>query len=154
MRPRDKGRFWSNVKVEGPNTSNCWLWTGYRNTGSYGVFWLDGKTRSAHRVAYEEMIGPIPDGLVLDHRCRNPGCVNPFHLEPVTPKVNVRRGLGPGLMSERLKARYRATTHCKYGHEFTPENTYVSPGGRRECRPCNRRRSRERYARKVSARRG
>ncbi len=79
----------------------------------------------AHRVAYELAIGPVPDGLVVDHLCFNRACVRPGHLEPVTQQENVMR----------------ARTHCRKGHEFTPENTYVRPGGtggiQRICRTCN-----------------
>jgi hypothetical protein len=81
----------------------------------------------AHRVAYELVIGQIPAGLELDHLCRNVVCVNPAHLEPVTRAENMRR-------------RSAAQTHCKHGHEFTPENTYYYwHGGRhRACRACGR----------------
>jgi hypothetical protein len=98
--------------------------------------------KSAHRVAYEDRIGPIPKGLVLDHLCRDPLCVNPFHLEPVTLKVNNRRGLGPIIASRLQTARNRARTHCKHGHPFTPENTYRERDGRR-CRRCAARRRSE-----------
>ena len=108
-------------------TETCWLWTGYRNRMGYGQF---GRNEPAHRVAYELLVGPIPDGLVLDHLCRNPPCVNPDHLEPVTNVENLQRGVGPSAQNAR-KAR------CKNGHEFTSENTYIRPdGGGRQCRRC------------------
>lgn len=86
---------------------------------------------------YEAFVGPIPDGLQIDHLCRVRHCVNPAHLEPVTIAENVRRGAA-------------AQTHCKYGHEYTPENTVIHHGGR-ECRTCNRIRSRRRYYEKREA---
>jgi len=84
----------------------------------------------AHRYVYEQEVGPIPDGLTLDHLCRNRACVNPDHLEPVTMRVNTLRG-------ETITARNAAKTRCDKGHEFTPENTMRKPDGRR-CRVCQR----------------
>nr|WP_157095381.1 HNH endonuclease [Hoyosella altamirensis] len=83
----------------------------------------------AHRWAYIQLISDIPDGLQLDHLCRVRACVNPWHLEPVTPYVNWERGNSP------VRAN-RDKTHCKQGHEFIPENTYVNPAGSRICREC------------------
>lgn len=82
-------RFWEKVD----KTGSCWIWTAQlnRHRGGYGMFW-DEKPVWAHRWAYEALVGPIPDGLVLDHLCRTPACVNPTHLEPVTIEENVRRG--------------------------------------------------------------
>jgi hypothetical protein len=140
MLPQDRDRFWSRVSITGPDPSICWLWTGTKHV--YGLFRVNGRMKAAHRLAYEEIIGPIPAGLVLDHLCRNPICVNPLHLEPVTHQVSNRRGLSPKLASERMKARHRARTHCKHGHPFTPENTRLGRNGRK-CRKCVARRSRE-----------
>lgn len=111
---------------------DCWLWTGSLGSG-YGRIFVDGKTEPAHRITYEHFVGPVPDGLELDHLCRNTRCVNPSHLEPVTHAENIRRGdLALGIRS--------AATHCVNGHEFTPENT--APRKRngsvhRRCRKCN-----------------
>ena len=149
MLPRDKSRFWSRVIIAAPGRSACWLWMGNKRA-DYGRFRVHGKMRSAHRVAYEDVIRPIPDGLVIDHLCRNPSCVNPFHLEPVTQQVNNRRGLGPKVASQLMTAHNRARTHCKHGHPFTPENTYLGSDGRR-CRRCFARRMREWRARKRNA---
>jgi hypothetical protein len=118
-------RFWNFVE----KTDSCWLWVGgIQPKELYGNFWLDGTTVRAHRYAYELLVGPIPEGLTLDHLCRVRHCVNPAHLEPVTQAENNRRA--------------SARTHCKWGHEFTPENTYIHPKrGTRICKACAKRRS-------------
>lgn len=120
-------RFWAKVE----KTETCWLWTASMGRGNYGRFY-DEELRpvSAHRWAYEQLVGPIPDGLTLDHLCRVRHCVNPDHLEPVTQRENV----------ERIPPK----THCPHGHAFTAANTYVrkpkAPGHRpaRQCRECAR----------------
>lgn len=104
------------------SSHDCWPWAGYRNGAGYGVFGYSG--RLAHRVVYEHLVESVPEGLELDHLCRNRACVNPWHLEPVTHAVNVKRG---------SKAQQ---THCIHGHEFTPENTTVKANGCRSCRQC------------------
>jgi hypothetical protein len=134
MTLKNAARFWS--KVEGADSPDeCWVWMANAPHG-YGQFWLDGGQRYAHRLAYEYVIGPIPEGMELDHRCRNKLCVNPAHLDAVTHGENMWRGV-------RAKA-----THCKHGHEYTPENTYMGPrkNGQtfRVCRTCIRERQRAR----------
>lgn len=124
----------------------CWIFTGYRSPLGYGyVNVRDGSTggrpRLAHRVVYEALVGPIPEGLTLDHLCRRPSCVNPAHLEPVTHAENVRRGSATG--------RSHARKVCKNGHEMTPENTRL--GTRkgwqvRRCRACAREQARVKRA--------
>lgn len=134
-------RFIEKVDQEGPvpeyapELGPCWLWTGALSRRGYGIFmFFKGKTNQAHIWSYQHFIGPIPDGLHLDHLCRVRRCVNPKHLDPVTNAENHRRA------SE-------AVTHCKYGHEYTPENTYRRPGrSSRECRVCIK----ERPARRAS----
>lgn len=117
-------RFVEKTRLDG----DCIIWTAYRNEHGYGKFRWNGKSQRAHRVAYEAEVGPIPDGLVLDHLCRTPSCVNPQHLEPVTVQENFRRGL-------RIHA---LKTHCPRGHEYTEANTYRGRGSaKRECRACN-----------------
>lgn len=140
--PRD--RFWAKVDIYF-GLNGCWLWTGYVNLAGYGRF--DG--RLAHRFAYEDMIGPVPDGLDIDHLCRVRNCVNPAHLEPVTRAENLRRGIKPRRDRDPLIARRnREKTHCPRGHEYTPENTYRLPSrpSARYCRACHRERTIERRA--------
>jgi hypothetical protein len=125
-RPSAEERFWSRVSQVG----ECWEWTGPRDAAGYGKFSASRhRTVRAHRFAYEDMVGVIPEGLVIDHLCRNRSCVNPGHLEPVTDRVNVLRSHG-------FPATYAARTHCNNGHEFTPENTRFRVDGGRRCRAC------------------
>ena len=127
-------RFWPKVK-KGANVEDCWEWTAWVNVGGYGCFTdTDNKAVMAHRYSYELRSGPIPDGLVLDHLCRNRRCVNPAHLEPVTQRENQRRGVGTSMN----------VTHCSNGHELTPENTMFlnkikngKPIRGRRCKKCN-----------------
>lgn len=123
-------RFWPRID----KTSTCWLWTGAKQSAGYGHLYVEGRTHLAHRLAYETLVGPVPDGLVLDHLCRVHHCVNPAHLEPVTLAENFRRGVG----LERAAAAKLAKTHCKHGHEYTPENTRLNWKGARVCRECAR----------------
>lgn len=113
----------------------CWQWHGAISASGYGTFQPQKVTVGAHRFVYELHNGTVPAGLHLDHLCRNRACVNPGHLEPVSCKENVLRGEG-------LAAANARKTHCKRGHEFTTENTYVKPGGRRVCKECRRIRER------------
>ena len=124
-------RFWDKVSPE-PNTG-CWFWTAFTNKFGYGRFTF-GKTNydGAHRWAYRALVGPIPEGLQLDHLCRQPSCVNPAHLEPVTPGENTRRGLAG-------KAQL-ARTACPRGHNYSGLNLRRR-GGKRFCRLCDKIRS-------------
>lgn len=120
------GRFWSKVEV----TDGCWLWTGCQVQNGYGQFRFDGRTGLAHRWAYEHFVGPIPDGLDLDHLCRVRHCVNPAHLEPVTRAENLHRGKGNGFQLNAAK------THCAQGHPFSGHNLIIGKNGQRLCRAC------------------
>lgn len=117
--------------------NGCWVWQLHcMPTEGYGLIAVDGRPRLAHRVSYETFVGPIPDGLQLDHLCRNRPCVNPDHLEPVTCQENIRRS---PIHISRVRA---SKTHCPQNHEYTDENTYVDRRGRRSCRTCTRIRNR------------
>ncbi len=138
-------RFWSKVDASG----SCWIWTGGQNGRGYGKFGIAKKNWRAHRLSYAAMIGDIPDGLSLDHLCRNRACVNPLHLEPVSVGENNRRGLGPTLAGARHAARMALRTHCPQGHPYSGANLYSYPTGRM-CRACGLARSQERKARKAT----
>jgi hypothetical protein len=129
--------------------SGCWAWNGTVAYDGYGRLpsGRRGVTFPAHRVAYEYAKGPIPDGMQIDHLCRVKCCINPDHLEAVTPSINVLRGLVPTTASkhmkslqDRLKAELRSdpAPHCKRGHPFDDENTYVDKNGFWHCRECKR----------------
>jgi len=134
--PRLPDCFWSKVIPE-PN-SGCWLWTGGGNGKGYGI--VHGRSsRVAHRFSYEMLVGPVPEGLQLDHLCRQRCCVNPAHLEPVTSRENTLRGVGPSAKAARVTA-------CPFGHPYDAENVITSDGDRR-CRTCRRAASRLRKRR-------
>lgn len=125
MKISTEERFWS--KVQSTLSGECWLWAASVDRDGYGKFGQPtGGWVRAHRWAYEHLVGPIPDGLVIDHLCRVRSCVNPSHMEPVTPRENTERGLR------------HDPNQCKYGHEYTPDNVYRRPDGWRECRICKR----------------
>ena len=143
MRPAREDLFWAKVDRAGPvpdyqpDLGPCWLWTAGRDRMGYGRFGTPHAPHwsLAYRIAYEWLVGPIPEGLVIDHLCRVPACVNPAHLEPVTFRENLMRGLRKGPP---------AKDYCPYGHRKDEANTYVYRG-HRSCRTCVRLRSRTNY---------
>lgn len=125
-------RFWSKVAA-GPN--GCIVWTAYVDRKGYGKFGHRGVAMYAHRFAYEQMVGPIPTGLQIDHLCRNRACVNHLHLEAVTQQENLRRGLGASALNAKKE-------RCPSGHD------YVQRARSRGCNECRR----ERYAERKGVR--
>lgn len=119
--------------------TRCWRWLGSKTPGGYGRVTFEKKFRSAHRFSYETFVGPIPPGLQIDHLCEQPECVNPDHLEPVTPLQN----------SYRAAAHNGRKTACPQGHRYTLDNMTLS-SGRRYCRACRLERVRE-FRRRVRA---
>ncbi len=118
-------RFWAKVD----KSDDCWLWTAGKSANGYGKFKAGPKQVSAHRYAYEQCIGPIPSGLQIDHLCRVRHCVNPVHLEPVTCRENIHRGIS-------FSAQNAVKTHCPRGHEYTEDNIYRGTKGDRRCKTC------------------
>src|SRR6266702_1856340 len=113
----------------------CWIATRKPNKAGYVYVVVDGKSLRAHRYVWEQMRGPIPEGMELDHLCRENRRVNPQHVEPVTHGENCRRGT--------RGRNQRSKNHCPYGHEYTDANTYRDSKGR-QCRACRTRRDIER----------
>jgi hypothetical protein len=129
--------------------ARCWNWPGQIIDG-YGMVETSLDERGsrrwrAHCAAWLVLVGPVADGLQIDHLCRNRACVNPAHMEPVTPRVNTLRSMAPSAINARR-------THCKQGHEFTRENTRIVPtahGVGRTCRECERIHARQKYVRQT-----
>lgn len=127
----DAAYIFAHVRID---SAGCWRWTGRINqqTG-YAQFSYKGRTTYGHRLSHETFIGPIPEGLTIDHLCRVHDCANPRHLEAVTVDVNIKRS------PVQVTTLNAAKTHCYKGHEFTPENTMrVGRGRGRRCRECSR----------------
>lgn len=114
-------RFYSKVVA----LENCWQWVAATDRNGYGQFWHNGQMRKAHRVNWELMVGEIPNGLELDHTCRNRRCVNPSHLEPVTHQINIQRAQS-------------VREECPQGHSYHGDNLRINKRGHRVCRECHR----------------
>lgn len=126
-------RIWRKVRQEG----RCWIWTG-DNNGTYGNINLDGRLQYVHRAMYEIDNGPIPEGMVIAHRCDTPLCVKPSHLFLTTQLGNVHD------MIEKGRARFtQPRPTCAKGHAYTEANTFYRRGGRRSCRECHNARNRK-----------
>lgn len=117
------------------NTDECWLFAGNKDQAGYGSIWRNNKNLRAHRVTYENFKGEIPEGYHIDHLCRTPPCINPDHLEAVTPRENVLRGIGVAAKSAKRSA-------CIHGHTYTEANTYMRRNNR-VCRTCAKEWARE-----------
>lgn len=142
----DEQRFFDFVE----RTETCWLWRGYLNAPGYGQMKVGDRAMYAHRWAYEHFVGPIPEGLEIDHLCRVPACCNPAHLEAVTRRVNVLR-------STSFSAIHAAKTHCPANHPYDAENTRFARTPRggltRRCRICTRAKNKRSDAKRRAARR-
>lgn len=126
-----QGKALQRVLREARESSGCWLPALKADRKGYVRVKVSGKSVPVHRLAYTASKGAIPDGLTIDHLCRNPSCFNPDHLEAVTAAENIRRGTQGQAQASK--------THCVRGHEFTEENTYRPPGkNERACRECQR----------------
>lgn len=132
MNPKQIQRFMKYVK----QSRSCWEWYGNKIHIGYGVFGLNYRHMLAHRVSYELFREKIPNGLVIDHLCRNRCCVNPDHLEVVTQQENARRG------ETGKNNQYSKKTHCPQGHPYDEKNTWIDKNNYRYCRNCNKIRQR------------
>lgn len=128
---KDLERFIAKIDF----SENCWTWTNKLDNG-YGRFWLNNKLELSHRFAWLIWAGQIPANKQLDHLCRNRACVNPAHLEPVSIKENVLRGLGTSAQNARK-------IECSKGHQLTGYNLYLRKNGARACRTCSVNRTRQ-----------
>ena len=130
-------RFWAQVDQVGPvpehrpELGRCWVWTGLLSRYGYGQIAVNQRSIHAHTWGYGRFIGPVPDGRELDHLCRNRACVRFDHLEPVTHRENVLRGVAPSAVHARQ-------TCCSAGHPFTHDNTYRTRVGHRRCKTCHK----------------
>lgn len=127
------------AKVEIITESGCWIWIGGTRSDGYGQLSISGKTKVAHRVAYELYVGEIPEGMNVCHTCDVKSCVNPNHLFLGTQSDNMYDCVNKGRHPQTQK------THCPKGHEYASENTYINKKSGRSCRTCYLEQRRKRY---------
>ncbi len=141
--PPNPENIWKHIVVpKDPNA--CWEWTGFRHDDGYGIMGFNNQNYMAHRFVYEYLVGEIPDGLTINHDCRNRACMNPKHLSPMTFEENI--SLGDFSTNNHNKKK----THCPKGHNYSKENLYFRPDGRRECLICKRESNRNCYHKKKA----
>jgi hypothetical protein len=133
-------RLWAKVKVA--DALDCWEWIASLNSEGYGQIYHQGRPHRAHRIAYELLIADIPEGLTIDHLCRNRRCVNPWHMEPVPLSVNSSRA--------SVGRTYTLKTECNNGHPYSDDNVRIDPVGHRRCRQCERRSALAAYYRRKA----
>lgn len=126
----------------------CWEWTGHRTHDGYGQATYGGKKWMSHRLLYTLLVSEIPEGMQLDHLCRNRACANPDHVELVTGSENTRRGHHQGAITLPTNSGIResAKTHCPQGHPYSGDNVHIDRAGARRCRECDRIRARRNRA--------
>jgi hypothetical protein len=122
--------------VAPPNENGCMVWLRATSHNGYGRFWIGDKEHRAAKLSYEHFVGPLPKGHIPHHRCFNPPCVAPYHLEPKTQWENQ-------VLTRRARVYRDVPYHlqggaCRHGHKYTEENTYITPSGYRQCRICKR----------------
>jgi hypothetical protein len=149
LKPTPEQRFFANLLFvdkwfdDGTLRTRCMEWTASRHPDGYGQFWDGTRLMSSHRWIWQRWVGPIPEGMQVDHRCENTACQNVRHMKVTTPWENNRRGNSAAALAARK-------THCVHGHEFTPENTRIRSGQRR-CLMCDRRHKQESKARRKKS---